>query len=425
MMKNTRRSRAAVAVAVMALGIGTAACTDTLVEPRSSVSRANVFNDADGYTSFLAKLYAGLATTGQQGPAGNGDVGGIDEGFSQYLRNYWNLQVLTTDEASTPWGDLGLDDLVEFQWGADNQFVGGMYYRMFYQIVLANEFLRETSSEAIAGRGQTEEGLLASGVDIGQYRAEARFLRALSYWHAIDLFGSVPLVDEDFPIGGAPPEQATRAELFAFVESELLAIMSDLAPIGGAAAGTDMFGRADQGAAQMVLAKMYLNAEVYGVGNRAADALAAANAVISSGAYELDDEYQDLFLADNHTSPEIIFPIRFDGTYTQTWGGTTFLINGAIVGDMVAGDHGAGEKWGGHRLLPQAVAFYPVAGAARTIARTSSSPRATTRSWSPAPPVTRVTASPSSRTSRPRVTSGRTRPSPTPTSRSSAWPTRC
>lgn len=358
-MNMTRRSRAAVAVAAtLALGLGAAACTDTLVEPRSTVTRGQIFESPAGYTSFLAKLYAGLATTGQQGPAGNGDVAGIDEGFSQYLRNYWNLQVMTTDEAVTSWGDAGLPELVTAQWGATNQFVGGMYYRLFYQIALVNEFLRETSDAALSERGQSVESLLASGVDIEQYRAEARFLRALSYSHAVDLYGPVPIVDESFPTGGAPPEQATRAEVFEFAETELLDIMSDLAPIGSAAAGTDMYARADQGAAQMVLAKLYLNSEAYGLGQRYADALAAADAVIGSGMYELDDNYHDVFLADNHTSPEIIFAVAFDGARTQTYGGTTFIINGMIVGDMVAEDYGA-SKWNGHRLTQQAVAFYP------------------------------------------------------------------
>lgn len=345
--------RAAVAVAVLTLGFAASACTDTLVEPRSTVTGANIFDDPDAYTAFLAKLYAGLAVSGQQGPSGNNDIGGIDEGFGQYLRGYWQLQELPTDEAVIGWGDAGLPELVTSQWASNNQFVTATYYRLFYQIALANEFMRVTTDAALADAGHSREGLMPD-IDIAMYRAEARFLRALSYWHALDLFGNVPLVDETFSIGATPPEQATRAEVFAFVESELQDIMSELAPIGAAP-----YGRADQGAAQMLLAKLYLNAAAYGLGDRSADALTAANAVIASGAYTLDDEYQHLFLADNHTSPEIIFPIAFDGTRTQTWGGTTYLIAAAIVGDMDPADYGTGQKWSGLRLTQQAVAFYP------------------------------------------------------------------
>ena len=357
-MKNMRRGRAAVAVAVLAIGLGLGACTDTLVEPKDRISGENVFDEPQAYTAFLAKLYAGLAVSGQQGPSGNNDIGGIDEGFGQYLRGYWQLQELPTEEAVIGWGDAGLPELVTSEWGSTNQFVTAMYYRLFYQITLANEFLRQTTEAQLAERGHTVENLLP-GVDIVAYRAEARFLRALSYYHAIDLFGDVPFVDETSPVGATAPEQATRAEVFAFIESELEDIMGDLAPIGSAAAGTDMYGRADQGAAQMLLAHLMLQAEAYGVGARYTDAMAAADAVISSGAYELDDEYEEIFLADNHTSPEIIFPITFDGERTQTWGGTTYLIAASVVGDMDPEDSGTSQKWNGLRLTQQAVAFYP------------------------------------------------------------------
>lgn len=347
-MRNIGR-RAAVAAAVLAIGMGASSCTDTLLEPRSTVTGANVFSDPDAYTAFLAKLYVGLAVTGQQGPHGNNDIQGIDEGFGQYLRMYWYLQDITTDEAVIGWGDAGLPDLVTMQWGASNQFVNAMYYRAYYQIALANEFLRETTDAKLAERGQSDLEDLIHG-----YRAEARWLRALSYWHALDLFGNVPLVDENFTIGATPPEQATRAEVFAFVESELNAIMAELP----ATAGGEFYARATQGATQMLLAKLYLNAEVYGVGARYAQAMTAASAVIA-GPYTLASDYQLNFLADNHTSPEIVFAIPFDGTRTQTWGGTTFLIAGAIVGDMDPADFGTTQEWGGLRITQQAAAFYP------------------------------------------------------------------
>jgi starch-binding outer membrane protein, SusD/RagB family len=352
-MKNIKRIRGTVALAVMAMGLGLSACTDVLVEPQDRISGENVFDEPQAYTAFLAKLYAGLAVSGQQGPAGNNDIGGIDEGFGQYLRGYWQLQELPTDEAVISWGDAGLPELVTDQWGSTNQFIAATYYRLFYQITLANEFLRQTTESQLAERGHTAENLLP-GVDIVRYRAEARFLRALSYWHAIDLFGDIPFVDETSSVGGAAPEQADRAVVFAFIESELEDIMPDLMPIG-----TAPYGRADEGAALMLMAKLMLNAEVYGAGNRATDALAAADELINSGAYELDDEFQELFLADNNTSPEIIFPIAFDGTRTQTWGGTTYLVAASIIGDMDPEDSGTSQKWNGLHLTQQAVAFFP------------------------------------------------------------------
>ena len=90
-MTGIRRGRTAAAVAVVALGLGLGACTDTLVEPKDRISGENVFDEPRAYTAFLAKLYAGLAVSGQQGPAGQNDIGGIDEDFRQYLRGYWQL----------------------------------------------------------------------------------------------------------------------------------------------------------------------------------------------------------------------------------------------------------------------------------------------------------------------------------------------
>lgn len=342
------RHRAVAMLLALAGALWAAGCTDVLVEPKSTVTGANVFDDPSAYRAFLAKLYAGLAVSGQQGPSGQGDIEGIDEGFGQYIRGFWQLEELPTEEAVIGWGDAGLPEIVTMQWASSNQFVTAMYYRIFYQIALVNEFLRETTDAKLSERGVSE----ALRTEIHQYRAEARWLRALSYWHAIDFFGNVPLVDEDFVIGATPPQQGQRAEIFDFIESELLDIRDDLPAVGMAE-----YGRADQGALAMLLAKLYLNAEVYGAGARYADAMSEAATVIA-GPYALDDNYQDLFLADNNTSPEMVFAVPFDGTRTQTWGGTTFLVAAAIVGDMDGSVYGTNEKWNGLRVTQQFVNLY-------------------------------------------------------------------
>ncbi|HEX8243940.1 MAG TPA: hypothetical protein VF541_10605, partial [Longimicrobium sp.] len=139
-MKTTMRAGLAAAALLL---LGAAACTDITTEPTSSVTGSNIFQDTTSYRAFLAKIYGGLQVTGQQGPAGTTpDIEGIDEGFSHYLRQYWQLQELPTDEAVIGWGDDGLPELNTQLWGAANPFLAAMYYRVFFQVSLANEFLR-------------------------------------------------------------------------------------------------------------------------------------------------------------------------------------------------------------------------------------------------------------------------------------------
>jgi hypothetical protein len=316
-------------------------------EPKSTATEANVFTDAGTYQAYLAKLYAGLAVTGQQGPDGNGDFQRLDEGFSHYGRQLWQLQELPTDEAVIAWGDAGLPELHTFQWSADNQFVQMMYYRIFYQVSMVNDFLRETTNEKLAERGQE-----SMADEIAGYRAEARFLRAFSYWHGIDLFGDIPLVTEEFELNSPPPQQSTRAAIYQYVISELNDIKSQLP-----AAGAGQYGRADQGAVSMLLAKLYMNAGVYVGAPDYGSAMAEIQDVIA--AYSLSPDYWAMFEADNGMNPEFIFVTPYDGQATRTWGGTTFLAHAGCGGSMSAASFGLDFCWGGLRVKPEFVALFP------------------------------------------------------------------
>lgn len=247
------------------------------------------------------------------------------------------------------WGDESLPELNTHEWGSANRFTTAFYYRIFFQVALANEFLRETTEEKLSGRGASAD----VRAQVQQYRAEARYLRALSYWHGMDLFGDIPLVRETDQLGVRPPEQSTRQQIFDFVVAELNEVRP-LLPAHGQA----QYGRADRGAVDMLLAKLYLNAEAYGVGARWTEARTAAEAVIVANAYQLADNYRWNFLADNHTSPELIFAVPFDGQRTRTWGGMTFLVNAAIGGNMNSGNYGVGGGWWGLRTTPQMVALF-------------------------------------------------------------------
>ncbi len=327
-------------------------CMDDLdTEPLddTEITAADIFEDPESYREILAKLYAGLAVTGQSGPDGMGDIADIDEGFSHYLRGFFHHQVITTDEAVIGWDDETIRDLVYQSWTPSDTFIQAMYYRIFYQITLANEYIRQTAGNLLDDRGVT--GQLRE--DVEMYRVEARYLRALSYWHALDLFGNVPFVTEEDPIGAFLPEQTTQSDLFDYIESELLEIIPLMKE-----ARTSEYGRVDRGAAWMLLAKLYMNAEVYNGQTRYTDAITYLEELFDAG-YSLEDEYQHLFMADNHLADnEIIMTVPFHGDETQTWGGTTFIISASIGGDMNPEDYGTIGDWAGLRTTPEFVGLF-------------------------------------------------------------------
>ncbi len=342
------RTLKAPAVAAALLFLAAAGCTDTTVAPKSTISDANVFSDATSYQSFLAKVYAGLSATGQQGPYGNADLAGFDEGFSQYLRLYFELQELPTEEAMIAWGGDGdLMDLNRFVWSSTNGYSSIFYSRVFYVVSLANAFLFQTTDAKLSSRGVSA----ALKTQIAQYRAEARFLRAFAYWNAVDLFGPVPIVTQ---VTTALPVQSARDSVYRFIVNELNAIKDSL-PAPGAAT----YGRATTQAAHMLLAELYLNAGVYTGTPNWAGALTEASEVIGSGAYSLAPNFFNNFTADNNLSPEIIFPITEDGVHTRNYGATTFIIHAECGNQMNCASIGIPNgSWAGLRMKPQADTVY-------------------------------------------------------------------
>lgn len=325
---------------------------DTVPLDKNVTTSETVYNDPSAYKQVLAKLYAGLALSGQQGPAGQPDISGIDEGFSTYLRQYFKAQELPTDEAVIGWNDGTIQDFHQQDWDANSEFITAMYNRIFYQISLCNEYLRETTDAKLDAR--SVDATLRS--DIVKFRAEARFLRALSYWHALDMFRTVPFVTENDVVGSFFPRQISASELFSYVESELKAIEGDLA-----APRANEYGRADKACAWTLLAKLYLNAKVYVDRELYSDCITYSKKVIDAG-YNLDSKYQNMFLADNNNASGIIFPVVFDGLRGQTYGGTTFMCHAAVGGSMSPSEFGLDGGWGGLRTTSTFVSKFPAVG---------------------------------------------------------------
>ncbi|MBI1782401.1 MAG: RagB/SusD family nutrient uptake outer membrane protein, partial [Sphingobacteriales bacterium] len=215
------------------------------------------------------------------------------------------------------------------------------------------DFIRQSADDKVASRGITG----ADADAIKGYRNEAKFLRAYQYWVAMDLFANPPFVTENDALGAALPKQIKRADLFAYVETELKALESVLP-------ATNEYGRANKYAVKALLARLYLNAGVYTGTNRYADALTYAKDVITNGGYNLWGDYTQLMLADNNTyagatGSEFIFTINYDGLKTQGYGGTTFLTHASVGGSMSAAAYGLGGGWGGTRGTKALVDLFP------------------------------------------------------------------
>ncbi|MEJ2881883.1 RagB/SusD family nutrient uptake outer membrane protein [Pedobacter sp. GR22-6] len=352
-MKDFKTTYGTLKVALLACFamLATASCNKLDLTPTNDLTAQDVFDSPQGYKQALAKVYGAFALTGNA-TTGQQDIPVEiikDEGNSDFLRLYWNLQELTTDEAAWSWqSDAGIQGLHELSWGSVNSIINGLYYRSYYQITVCNNFINESSDANLSRRG-------ISGADadnIRLYRAEARFLRAYQYWVLMDLYANPPMVTENTVIGGKDlPKQIQRKDLFVYIESELKALENDLA-----AAKTNEYGRADRAAAWALLSRLYLNAEVYTGTARYTDAITYCNKITAAG-YALHNNYRELTIADNHlNTDENILTINYDGTSTQNFGGTTYLMHGpAAVPADVSGSNG---NWGGLRITQNFVNLF-------------------------------------------------------------------
>ncbi|QBO58653.1 RagB/SusD family nutrient uptake outer membrane protein [Chryseobacterium salivictor] len=338
-MKNFRIKNISIAVAIFGASLTMTSCINDLrQEPITEVTAASLYKDFGNYKNLLAKLYGGLAVGGQTAGDGNGDIADIDGGFSNYMRLLYIMQEITTDEAVIGWNDGTLPEFHKMTWTPANEFNNAMYYRLYTEVAFCNEFIKNTTDEMLSQNGISG----ASADEAKVMRAEAKFIRAQAYYHLLDLYGNVPFVDET--TFGTLPKQISRAELFKYVESELISAANDLK-----APKANEYGRVDKAAAWTLLSRLYLNAKVYTGAERNADVIANTEKVISAG-YTLHPKYENLFLADNNlNNPENIFSIVYDGLKTQTNGGTTFMVHAAVGGTMDPAAFGINGGWGGIR----------------------------------------------------------------------------
>lgn len=312
--------------------VGNSCTRDLDTTPKVDLTLENLLaNDPNAVEGLLSRLYASFALSSVNGP-GSSDIAGADAGESPFIRGLVNLQDFTADDMKNRWGDNGLDQLTTAtNWTDNNKFFKYAYDRLYYTIPQATNLI---------GIMKRNDVVYANKEEV---ISELRFLRAMSYYYIIDLFGKGVLVTDDNFNSSVPLPEASRKELFTYVESELL-------DVEGKITATNSYGRANKAVVRMLLAKLYLNAEVYTGTPKYTEAGAYASKVISEGGYLLEPNVRKNFSADNNTSKEIIFPLIADAITSQSYGNTTYLVNGSLSTDtMILADFGATDGWAGHR----------------------------------------------------------------------------
>ncbi len=255
-------------------------CTDLEEKTFSEATADKFFVNTASFESAIVPAYASLRP---------------------YIWNYWNLSEHTSDELQGPtrggdWGDGG-------QWVRLNShdllptegLINDLWNDLFQGVSRSNNAI-----ETFTGAPDTvkEKKLFIS---------EAKALRAFYYYLLCDTFGSVPLVTVAQADPKNPPAQASRAEVIAFVEKELKSAIPDLldnAP----------YGRFNKSVGNAILAKLYINSEAWGGGAKNAEAIAAADAVIGSGKYDLNSDYFANFALKNEGSKETILAASFSSS---------------------------------------------------------------------------------------------------------------
>ena len=343
-------------ILAIAAGIfGLSSCVGDLdvepIDPNLTLPE-EVLNSEEAFAQVLAKCYAGLTVSSSDGENGSPDIDGIDGGYGQYLRAIFYNNEFTTDEALSCWNDQTLFDLHAMSWTSSDVFVNCMFSRIFYQIGLCNEFIRRAAASGFNSQ------------NMKTYIAEARALRLLSYLHAIDMFGNVPFATEHNTVGSTGPDRITRANLFAWMNTECDELLAGNDLLG---IKQNVYGRLDKGFVQMIQAKLNLNAAVYlGVSDADAkeyfDKAGTICKEIKAAFPSLYGEYTHLFMADNNLrTEEIIFNIPQDALLTKNYGGTNFLVKGSVEGGNAAWQAYMGmsdDGWGGIMVTPEFLAKF-------------------------------------------------------------------
>jgi len=349
-------------MALACIALGMASCVQDLntkpIDPNSSTT----FNADRMFT----KCYGCMAFIGQSGPGDNSDVDwpGLDAGTSGFYRTIWYCNELSSDEVWWIWNDTESKELTQTMWEGSNTMMGAIYARLILDIKYCNHYLAQAPNTT----------------DEDKHRlAEVRFIRALHYYYLMDMFLYSPFViteSSDFP------RFLPRHKVYEWLVGELKDVIIELP----AERISDY--RVGKAAAQLLLARIYINADVYNKYNKEWNSdnpypdvekyagksiwqvaeMAAKDVINDNPQHQLVTEnfvtdsgfvytaYQQLFMGDNHRDSiikESLFQIYQDGLYTQSYANSIMMISGPRIKGMTA--WGVDQEWHSMRSSPTLV----------------------------------------------------------------------
>jgi hypothetical protein len=220
------------------------------------------------------------------------------------VSSVFGLQEVSSDEfvrlgRGTDWGFDQWYDLHQHKYHANhNATIRDAWNFLYRRIDEANRLIGLIES------GETE-------IDITPYIAELKTLRALLYYWLIDLYGNVPIITAYD--GALNPATQDRAVVFDFIEEEII----DNLPYLNRKVDISTYGKVNYYVAQTLLAKLYLNAEIYKGEPEWEKTIAACEEVINSGFYQLENDFFTNFKIENQNSSENIFVIPYDSQFLQ------------------------------------------------------------------------------------------------------------
>lgn len=302
-------------ILLLAIIYSVSACTDLDIDPHSKLTDDTAYKEKTEFLNGLAGVYT---TLGEWSEVVYKVGASSDEMIFPARGGDWKGH---------------LQSIHSHTWDADNDELRGRYTGISNIIAVSNAFIDAVDKSAFK-----------DDTDIQVIRSEARFVRAFAYFLMIDLFGNVPLVTSSAYDANNPPQQNTRAEIYKFVDDELKELSTTALP------ETSVYGRVNRYTAKTLLAKLYLNTEVYlGAGNTKWQEVATLTQEIMTGSdYILEDDFKKVFAWDNFNSKEIIFAMVCNSSYSSPEN-ISYLFS---IGDLRAKYGSFASGWNGASVLP-------------------------------------------------------------------------